>query len=401
MRQSPAPVRVSGISPAFVNDVATPPPVERLASASLRGKYLTREVGRSRGGRVAAPAAASCPIVDKCIGGEGGGGRSRQSKGAEVLRKTVENLVTRAGDRACEVTTTCAEFMDDEGRLESMVRSTRQLWKLLGFTGEYVWVKERQVERGRRAGRPGPWHVHWVLVAPESPGSWGRCRDGVERARRSAWARNMWRVLSRRLPGYGWGPVVSVNPIKSAGAMGGYLGKYLGKGLAERGSEGRGVRLWGATAGLAAGTERFAWNNAWGWVHRQRCREYCRLHGVESEDGAVARWGARWVWVKRDEIDKTPLPPWTVYPSGIHARVAAGESPIPIGRGRDGEFGLTGVFSDGWRAREMCGLLSDDDFRKAEAMRGGIRYFLRRPGLGGCSPPSLSVALSVQGELAV
>ncbi len=177
------------------------------------------------------------------------------------------------------------------------------------------YVRILRVFERQKSGRI---HFH-VLVALEDDIRTGFSFDdasrGVYRSANAA-LRREWAYWRRTAPLYGFGRT-ELLPIKNAEAMGRYVGKYIGKHLDMRRADDKGARLVQCSAGWKSASSNFAFNSPGAWLWRSKLRQWAVCRGCYSLPQLRARFGRRWAYRHREEIQAIELS-W--YPTDAHAR---------------------------------------------------------------------------------
>lgn len=290
-------------------------------------------------------------------------------KSANLCYATVSELSRRNAGRVGELTLT---FANPEPSAREALKRWDHFRVWLGREGFGDWV--RVIEAGDSTNRL---HLHVAIVCPEWVGSWGPCRDGKVRARRSTWARGMFARLRRVLPAYGFGERVSLSPIKCGEAFGNYLAGYIVQSMRVPVAKLKGARLWGCSHGARVGNQRCGLVGPRSWVTRKRIEAWFRSCGFKDLDEVRAACGPGWYWNHRVAIESTPLPVETVYPTVWHA-VAAGAVGADEARGElKGATELSGLWDGVMRARvarrwEVATALWNDAERRAPELTAAV-----------------------------
>lgn len=179
--------------------------------------------------------------------------------------------------------------------------------------GHWVNVKERQEKRGKKNGDSGALHYHMVVQTVHDIRTgfdfdlyekWlnedrtrKRCPTGNDELRR------MWRELREAVQKYGFGWIVSIEPIKSTSeAISRYVGKYVSKHLEHRIEEDKGARMINYSRGFLRHSPKFQWLTINSAEWRSKVKMFSRLHGCTDLYELREKLGAKWAYQHFDYI---------------------------------------------------------------------------------------------------
>lgn len=108
----------------------------------------------------------------------------------------------------------------------------------------------------------------------------------------------LWKMLRKKLPGYGFGRA-ELTPIEKTGeAVACYVSKYIEKNVCNRLKDDRGkklVRYIGWDGGQLKPND-FSWATPRAAAWRAKTRECCELIGCDTREAAKEAMGPRWAW---------------------------------------------------------------------------------------------------------
>lgn len=179
--------------------------------------------------------------------------------------------------------------------------------------GSWINVKERQEKRGKKNGDSGALHYHMVIQTAHD------IRTGFDfdlyekwldedRTRKSCPTgndelRRMWRELREAVQKYGFGWIVSVEPIKSTKeAISRYVGKYVSKHLQHRIEEDKGARMINYSRGFLRHSPKFQWLTMNSALWRSKVQMFSRLHGCTDLYELREKLGPKWAYNHFDYI---------------------------------------------------------------------------------------------------
>lgn len=171
--------------------------------------------------------------------------------------------------------------------------------------GKWVNVKERQSR--------GALHYHMIIETSRD------IRDGFDFDLYESWLnsdrtrkrcptgnpelRRMWAELREAVQKYGFGWIVSVEPIKSnSDAISRYVGKYVSKHLENRIAEDKGARLINYSQGFLRDSPKFQWKTENSYLWRQKVRYFAAIHGCDDLYQLTDKLGSNWAFRYLDDI---------------------------------------------------------------------------------------------------
>jgi len=179
--------------------------------------------------------------------------------------------------------------------------------------GSWANVKERQEKRGKKNGDSGALHYHMVVQTAHDIRTgfdfdlyekWlnedrirKRCPTGNDELRR------MWRELREAVQKYGFGWIVSIEPIKSTTeAISRYVGKYVSKHLEHRIQEDKGARMINYSRGFLRHSPKFQWLTINSAEWRSKVKIFSHLHGCTDLYELREKLGPKWAYNHFDYI---------------------------------------------------------------------------------------------------
>jgi hypothetical protein len=172
--------------------------------------------------------------------------------------------------------------------------------------GHWVSVKERQ-KRGA---------IHYHLIAQtnldiregfdfdlyeawlNSDRTRKRCPTGNDELRR------MWSELRDSIQKYGFGWIVSIEPIKSTSeAISRYVGKYVSKHLENRTAQDKGARLINYSQGFLRNSPKFQWKTPNSYHWRQKVKCFASINGCDDLYQLTDKLGSNWAYKYLDDIN--------------------------------------------------------------------------------------------------
>ena len=179
--------------------------------------------------------------------------------------------------------------------------------------GDWVCVKEPQTKRGKKNGDAGAWHYHILALLKDDirkdfdydvyENFLDHRKPGQRVPTGNTYLRSLWHELYQSVEKYGFGPIFSLEPIRSnEEAMARYMGKYISKGLSQRHEDHKGVRLVSYSRGWSRNSMRFAWHseNASEW--RRKLNLFAQSVGCTEFYQLTDKLGSGWAYRYAQDI---------------------------------------------------------------------------------------------------
>jgi len=241
---------------------------------------------------------------------------SYHKKQAQTLYSNVNRLVTiesKSINHVAFLTLTFRENITDAKEAYARFRSfNSNFLSTHPVYGNWVSVKEHQAR--------GAWHFHMIIQLNED------IRTGFDFDQFDEWLkgprrkgtfptgnnilRSLWAELNEVLPGYGFGKIFTLEPIKSnAEAVSRYVGKYVSKQIGQRSESDKGVRLINYSKGWLKNSVNLAWYNDNSKLWREKVALFARLNGCQEMYQLSEKLGSDWAYRYTQEIVELPWVP--------------------------------------------------------------------------------------------
>jgi hypothetical protein len=241
---------------------------------------------------------------------------SYHKKQAQTLRTNVTRLIkieSPSIDHVAFLTLTFQENITDHKEAYERFRSfNSNFLSSHPVYGRWISVKEHQAR--------GAWHFHMIIQLSED------IRTGFDFDQYDAWLkgprkkgtfptgnsqlRSLWSELAEVLPGYGFGKIFTLEPIKSnEDAIAFYVGKYVSKQIGQRPETDKGVRLINYSRGWLKNSVNIAWHNGNATLWRKKVAIFARMNGCQELYQLSEKLGSNWAYKYTQEIFDIELVP--------------------------------------------------------------------------------------------
>ena len=229
---------------------------------------------------------------------------------AHTLHSNVERLIKGAPSigHVAFITLTFRENLKDHQEAGKRFNSfNNHFLRPSSDYGKWVNVKERQSR--------GALHYHMIVETSQD------IREGFDFDLYEAWLnsdrtrkrcptgndelRRMWAELRDSIQKYGFGWIVSIEPIKSTSeAISRYVGKYVSKHLENRIAEDKGARLINYSQGFLRNSPKFQWKTANSQEWRQKVQFFAAINGCDDLYQLSDKLGSNWAYRYLEDIVK-------------------------------------------------------------------------------------------------
>jgi hypothetical protein len=222
-----------------------------------------------------------------------------QKKSAETLYLNVKRLVSLAPSigHVGFLTLTFKDNITDSKVAYDRFRSFNSNFLALSPDfGHWICVKEPQ--------KRGAWHFHLLVILAQdilTGFDFQAISQGDYRSA-SPYLRQLWSILRRSLPKYGFGRS-ELLPIKSNGeGIGRYIGKYISKGIKGRSGDQKGVRLVTYSKGWSRHSVKFQWNTKGSAEWRRKVKLFAWENRCADLHELKEKFGPTWAYSRQSVI---------------------------------------------------------------------------------------------------